>query len=234
MGRLFGAAGLQVYVCLGVIAANLQVLKVVKFTLFEHPVALGTVVFASTYLCTDILAEFYGRKEASKAVWLGFASLLVFDLLMLLTLGFRPLSQAEAPPGLSWALGVHDHLAALFLPAPALLVAGMTAYLCSQHHDVWLYQVLQRMTGGRHLWLRNNLSTMLSALLDNTIFSVLAWVVLAPEPVGVDALVFTYILGTWYLRVLVAALDTPFVYLARWLYSRQATAGGAPEGTSPC
>ena len=64
--------------------------------------------------------------------------------------------------------------------------------------------------------LRNNASTWISALIDNTVFSVLAWVVLAPEPMAWQPLIFTYILGTYVLRIAVAALDTPFVYLARW------------------
>ncbi len=223
--RLFGAAGLYVYVAVAVIGANIQVLKPVQFAVFADPVALGTVLFASTYLCTDILAEHYGRAEARRAVLLGFAAYLLWTVLMLLTLGFAPLTGTEAGAGLAWALPMHDAMATLFTPAPALFVAGMTAYLVSQFHDIWLYRLIGRVTDGRFLWLRNNASTMVSALIDNTVFSVLAWVVFAPEPIGWQPLVFTYILGTWVLRVLVAALDTPFLYLA----GRAASPPAAPR-----
>lgn len=214
--RLFGEAGLYVYIAVGVLGANLQVLKPVQFSVFADPVALGTILFASTYLATDILTEHYGRTAARRGVMLGFAAFLLWTILAVLTLGFRPLSPAEAGEGLAWALPVHEALATLFTPAPAFFVAGMAAYLTSQFHDVWLYSLLKRITGGRHLWLRNNASTWISALIDNTVFSVLAWVVLAPEPMAWQPLIFTYILGTYVLRVAVAALDTPFVYLARW------------------
>jgi hypothetical protein len=213
--RLFGPAGLYVYVAVAVIGANVQVLKPVQFAVFADPVALGTVLFASTFLCTDILAEHYGRAEARRAVLLGFSAYLLWTVLMVLTLGFAPLTAAQAGEGLAWALPVQDALGTLFLPAPALFAAGMTAYLVSQFHDIWLYRLIRRRTGGRWLWLRNNASTMVSALIDTIVFSVLAWVVFAPEPLGWQTLVFTYIVGTWVLRVAVATLDTPFIYLAR-------------------
>ena len=213
--RLFGALGLTVYVAVAVIGANIQVLKPVQFGVFADPVALGTVLFASTYLATDMLTELYGRPAARRAVLLGFGAMVLWTLIAVMTLGFRPLTPAEAGDGLAWALPVHDSMATLFTPVPALLIAGMTAYLISQYHDIWLYGLLRRLTGGRHLWLRNNASTALSGLIDNTVFSVLAWVVLAAEPIAWGTLVSTYIIGTWVLRLVVAALDTPFLYLAR-------------------
>ena len=62
--KLFGEVGLYVYSVIAIIAANIQVLKLVKFSFFSEPIALGTVLFASTFLCTDILAEYYGTKKA--------------------------------------------------------------------------------------------------------------------------------------------------------------------------
>ncbi|MEQ8966160.1 MAG: queuosine precursor transporter [Azospirillaceae bacterium] len=214
--RVFGESGLHVYIAVAVLGANLQVLKPVQFSVYADPVALGTILFASTYLATDILAEHYGRASARKGVLLGFSAFLLWTVIAVLTLGFRPLSPAEAGEGLAWALPIHDAMATLFTPVPAFFAAGMIAYLTSQYHDVWLYSLLRRLTGGRHLWLRNNASTWVSALIDNTLFSVLAWVVFAPDPIGLEPLIFTYILGTYLLRVAVAALDTPFVYLARF------------------
>lgn len=222
--RVFGHEALYVYVAVAIIGANIQVLKPVQFAAFADPVALGTILFASTFLCTDILAEHYGRAAARKAVWLGFASLLLFVLLMVLTLGFAPLTEVQAGAGMAWALPVHGNMQGLFTPTPALFAAGMLSYLISQYHDIWLYQLLSRITGKRHLWLRNNASTLVSGLIDNTIFSILAWVVFAPHPIGWHPLIFTFILGTYALRIVVAVLDTPFVYLARWI-ARPAAAG---------
>lgn len=221
MARLFGAAGLYLYIAVAVIAANVEVLKAVQFGFYDHPVAMGTVLFSSTYLATDILTEHFGRHAARKAVFLSFSAYLLFTLLMILTLGFRPMSAEQAGTDMEWALGMQDHISALFTPAPALFAAGMTAYLTSQLFDVWVYQRIRGATGDRHLWLRNNGSTMLSSLVDNVIFSVLAWVVFSPDPVGWEALFYTYILGTYGMRVVLSILDTPFMYLSRWALGRQ-------------
>jgi hypothetical protein len=210
----FGRAGLFVFVAVAVIAANLQVLKVVPFLVLPGPVAEGTVVFAATYLATDILAEHYGARAARKAVWLGFAAHLMMTVLMILALGYRPLGTEEAGEGLAWALPFHAHLSALFTPAPALFVAGMTSYLASQLIDIRLFTAIGAATGGRALWLRNTASTALSALLDSALFSSLAFVVFAEHPVPWDVLLRTYILGTWLVRVGLAVLDTPAMYLA--------------------
>lgn len=213
--RLFGETGLYVYIAVAILGANVQVLKAVKFGLYADPVALGTILFASTYLCTDILAEHYGARAARRGIAIGFASFLLFTVFMVLTLGFRPMTPQEAGESMAWALDYHGHMAALFTPAPAFFAAGMIAYLASQFHDVWLFSLLKRTTGGRFLWLRNNASTAVSALIDNTIFSVLAWVVFAETAVPWEAVVFTYILGTYWLRLVVALFDTPIIYLSR-------------------
>ncbi len=213
--RLFGAAGLYVWIAVAIIGANVQVMKPVAFSVFPDPVALGTVLFASLFLATDLLAEMEGPAAARRGVLLGFAAYLLWTVLMVLTLGFSPLDEAAAGEGLAWALDVHPAMATLFMPAPAFLVAGMAAYMVSQFHDIWLYDAIRRLTGGRRLWLRNTLSTAVSALIDTIVFSVLAWVVFAPEPLDWQTLVVTYILGTYVLRLAVAVLDTPFIYLAR-------------------
>lgn len=224
--RLFGEAGAYLYIAVAILGANVQVLKPVAFSVFADPVALGTVLFASTYLATDILREHYGVAAARRGVHLGFAAYLLWVVLMVITLGFQPLDAAAAGDGLAWALPNHDAMATLFTPAPAFFAAGMIAYLVSQHHDIWLYGLVRRLTGDRFLWLRNNASTWLSALIDNILFSVLAWVVFAATPLGWEPLVFTYILGTYWLRIAVAVLDTPFVYLARTLLK------SAPNGSA--
>lgn len=213
--KVFGTVGLQVYVVVAVIAANIQVLKAVPFSLFEYPVALGTILFASTYTATDILAECRGPRIARQTVFLGFAGFLLMTLVMILTLGFRPVDPATAGADWAWAAANHTHLTAIFTPAPALFLAGMVSYLVSQMNDIWLFSLLRKRTEGKFLWLRNNLSTAVSALIDNTLFSILAWIILAEDPLPWSVVVFTYILGTYGLRLGVALLDTPILYLAR-------------------
>lgn len=217
MHRLFGAAGVYVYIVTAILGANIQVLKAVKFSIYPAPVALGTILFSSTYLATDILTECYGPAVARRGVILGFISYLFFTGVMILTLGYAPLTPEQAGESMAWAVPYQGHLEALFLPSPGLFIAGMAAYLVSQFNDVWIFQRVRQATGGRFLWLRSNVSTAVAALIDNTVFSLLAWMVFAPQPLTFHTVLVTYILGTYWLRLVVSVLDTPFVYLAtRW------------------
>ena len=80
--KLFGYAGLYVYSALAVIIGNIQVLKTVDFFYSPEPVALGTALFASTFLCTDILSEHFGKDKAKKNVLIGFAVFLFMTIIM--------------------------------------------------------------------------------------------------------------------------------------------------------
>ncbi|HVR66812.1 MAG TPA: queuosine precursor transporter [Verrucomicrobiae bacterium] len=215
MLRLFGKHGLFAFIVVAILMANIQVLKVVKFGIYTDPVALGTVVFTASYFATDCLTEFYGRAAAGRGIMLGFASYLLATVFTLIGMGYPPLTPEQAGEGFAWALPYHEHIVALFLPAPAFLIAGMTSYLVSQFNDRWVFLLLRRFTHARQLWLRTTGSTAISALIDNTVFSLLAFKVLAPVPVPWDALIFTYILGTYLLRLVLAFLESPFMYMAR-------------------
>ncbi|MCP4923194.1 MAG: queuosine precursor transporter [bacterium] len=214
-GRLFGAVGLQVYAALCVVLANIQVLKATPISFLPDPVAMGTVVFASLFLVTDILTEVYGAVHARKAVALGFCASLVSVVIMTLTIWAPPPNPADFP--VSQFQTAHNAMEVLFTPAPRILAASLIAYVISQLNDIWIFHLLKQKTGRRFLWLRSNLSTLLSAFLDNTIFSVLAWVLLASTPLDWHTVIFTYILGTLGLRILLSFLNTFFLYGARGL-----------------
>ncbi|MEM7046324.1 MAG: queuosine precursor transporter [Pseudomonadota bacterium] len=204
--RFYGATGLIVYICVAIIAANVQVTKLVDFAVFSGPIPLGTLLFTSTFLATDILREVHGAPVARRAVWLGFLSFLCWTGLMILTLGFASVDADN-----------QQALSLIFTPTLSFFLAGMAAYLISQYFDVWFYGWLARRMRGYGLWLRNNLSTWVSSLIDNTVFSLLAWYVFTNNPVALGEIIGVYIFGTYLLRVVVAICDTPFIYLAcRW------------------
>jgi uncharacterized integral membrane protein (TIGR00697 family) len=204
--RLFGAMGLYLYNTVILLVANIQVLKLGTFWFSPEPVALGTVAFATTFLATDILTEHYGKAVARKGVWISFTGHILMTLLMLLTLGYA------SPAGDK----VHEAMMTLFSPSPRILVAGLLAYGISQFLDISLFDWIGRLTNRRWLWLRMNVSTFLSGLVDNILFSVLAWVILSPNPVSMHSLIFTYILGTYVARALVSIFSTPIIYLSYW------------------
>ena len=219
--RLFGYVGLYVYSAIAIIAANIQVLKQANFNFFSSinekiipfyepsPIALGTILFASTFLCTDILSEYYGKEKARKNVLIGFCSFFLMTILMLVTIGIQPAED-------EWVSMVQESLAILFTPMTSIFVASMIAYLISQYFDIWFFSYLKTISSNKLLWLRNNVSTALSSLIDNTIFSVFAWIILNPNPFPLSDVIMTFILGVYLLRVFIAILDTPFIYLAKY------------------
>ena len=218
---MFGEVGLHMYTVIAIIGANIQVLKVVEFPFFENPIALGTILFSTTFLTTDILTEYYGSSFARKNILIGFSSFLIMTIFMLFTMGFQPLTLLAAGEEYSWALAIQDNLTAIFLPFPTFFAASMIAYLFSQYFDVWFYEKISIITKKKFLWLRNNLSTMTSALLDNTIFSLFAWIIFNPNPLDFNTVLFTFILGTYVLRIIIAIVDTPFIYLARYFLPKK-------------
>ena len=208
--KIFGYIGLYIYSAVAVIVANIQVLKIVDFFYSPEPVALGTILFASIFLCTDILSEYFDKEKAKQNVLIGFFAFLFMTILMLLTLGFKP---AES----DW---VQESLSNIFTPMTRFFIASMVAYFISQYFDVWLYNWIKKITYNKNLWIRNNLSTIISSLVDNTVFSIFAWIILNPNPETFYNVLMIYIFGTYLLRIFIALIDTPFLYLARFFIKK--------------
>jgi len=189
---------LYVWTALGVILANIQVMKTVQ--IFGLVTAMGNVIYSSLFLVTDIINENHSKKDAQKAVWIGFFVLITTTIIMQICIQFIP----DESDFLS------EHITAIFSVLPRIAFASLTAYLISQSHDVWFFAKLKKRHKKRYLWLRNNLSTVISQLLDNTIFTLIAFVgVFSWNVIG------QIFLTSFILKVIVAACDTPFVYLAR-------------------
>lgn len=213
--RLFGANGLYLYNIVAVLASNIQVLRGAQFSMSAEPVALGTVVFATTYLCSDMLTEHYGKEAAKRGVWFCFAAQLLMTLLMIITIGHPPVPiEALGSPGTEHMPLAEQALSLLFTPSPRLLFASLLAFVISQFNDIWLFHWIGKLTQQRWLWLRTTVSSLVSALVDTIIFSLLSWVILAPQPISFSVIVFTYILGSFVMRVLVNLLSTPVMYLS--------------------
>ncbi len=201
--RLFGKLGIFVLIAISIILCNIQVTKLV--TLFGFTATLGNVLYGSLFFSTDILSEFYGKREARKGVVLGFIALLMTAVYMQLSLRFKPAPDDFAQP----------HLKVIFGFLPRIALGSILAYLASQYHDVWAFHHWKRVTHGRHLWLRNNFSTMVSQFIDSLIFCFIAFWGVYSFAVWKDILLTTY-----FLKWAVALLDTPFIYFARHLYRK--------------
>ncbi len=203
--RFTGRVGLFVWIPIATIVANLQVLKTVE--IFGLTATLGNIVYASTFLVTDILGENYGKRDARRAVGFGFVSLISLVILMNLALLFEPDTTDFAQP----------HLEALFTILPRITGASLFAYLVSQYHDVWAYQFWRnRFPGRRTIWLRNNLSTVVSQLIDSALFSFLAFLGVFELEIVIEIALTTYLF-----KLIVAVADTPLVYLASAWHSSE-------------
>jgi uncharacterized integral membrane protein (TIGR00697 family) len=195
--RFFGRPGLFVIVVASVIVANIQVTKTVM--LFGLTATLGNALYGSVFFATDLLSEVYGKREARRCVWLGFLAIGLVLLWMRFGLAFTP-----APSDMA-----HGALQQVFGFLPRIALGSLTAYVVSQHHDVFAFHFWRERTRGRHLWLRNCASTMVSQAMDTLLFCCIALWGLYDTTTWVQILVTTYVL-----KWVVALLDTPFIYLA--------------------
>ncbi len=201
--RFFGKLGLYIWIPIATILANIQVLKMVD--LLSIGVTLGNITYASSFLVTDILSENYGKKAAKKAVFIGFFSLTATVIVMNLALMFKP-NEFDF---------IQESLKNIFSLLPRIALASLIAYGISQLHDVWAYNFWKNLFPGiKFLWLRNNASTMASQLLDSVIFTFVAFWGLLPQSEFVQILITTYVV-----KLIVAAIDTPFLYLARYMFN---------------
>lgn len=224
MLRFFGKTGLLALMGLLVVCANIQVNKLTLLPGLHDPMPLGNVFIAATYLCSDTLAEYFSARSARQGIWLAFCLFIVMILCIVFTLGFTPISQQLAQHnGLADPQQLQHALLTVFSTAPALLIASLSSFLISQLTDIAIFIRIKRYTRGRWLWLRNNVSTLTAALLDNFVFNILAWRILASHPIPWHTLLVSYIFGTYLMRVIVSVLDTPFIYLAGFFIPTKTT-----------
>ena len=181
-------------------------------------VAIGVLPYPVTFICTDLISELYGEKKARDMVWMGV--LLNAWVIFLLWLGGVLPGFDLDPNGqpLIDAAGREPTLFEIRELAFGAVAASMIAYLAAQLCDVRLFHFWKRLTNRKHLWLRNNASTMVSQIVDTTAvilvthFYAAALPVNADEPIWPQLMVF--IASGYVFKLLVAALDTGPIYLA--------------------
>ena len=179
-------------------------------TLLGVRVSVGIFFVPVLFLVTDVIGEVYGRREANKFVVIALA-------LLVLTLGMTALA-IVLPANPTW--GNQEPFALIFGSTLRMTFASIVAFVISQFHDVWSFDFWKRKTGGKHLWLRNNASTIVSQLLDTTIFMFIAFYRMTPK-YSVSFIV-SLIIPYWLFKVVFALLDTPFCYaLVVWLRGKQ-------------
>ncbi|MBG9789371.1 MULTISPECIES: queuosine precursor transporter [Brevibacillus] len=198
--RFFGKVGLYAWIGFATVLANIQVVKIVE--LFGFAMTLGNTMYATIYLCSDLLNEKYGQEQAKKAVWFGFFTLITTTIIMQMALKFVPHPDE---------LAKQDALAMIFGLLPRLAIASLTSYFISQFLDVRIYTFLKKICPKRNqLWIRNNGSTLISQLVDTVIFCTIAFLGELPMNIWFHILITTYLI-----KFVVSAASTPILYIAR-------------------
>ena len=202
------------YIAVCIILANIFVTK--EITLFGLTATGGNVVYGAIFLTTDILAEHYGKRAARRAVFIGFFVSLFYVVMSQFMAAFPINPNSENP---EMAKTISEGMGAIFSFAPSIILASMTAYLVSQLHDIWAFHFIKMKTKGKLLWLRNNCSTWVSQMIDSVIFCLLAFLVFPKIMLGSEfvkelPVIIEIILSTYILKILVAVIDTPFIYLS--------------------
>lgn len=212
---LFGRAGIYCMSAIATVFANIEVLILIKAFGMEQ--TLGNVLFASTFLATDILSECESKAAANKAVSIGIFATVFFLGISRLWLFFMPSESDFIMPA----------FVEIFTQTPRIVAASLLVYAVSQFFDVWLYHKWWGFTENkfgdkkRFLWLRNNGSTLVSQLLNTALFTFLAFAGTYDFPMLLS------IFGTGYLiYVFTSLLDTPVVYLARRYKNSRFARGG--------
>lgn len=176
--------------------ANVLSAKIVSFWGMVIPAAI--VAYPLTFLMTDLIGEIWGKEQANKAVKLGFicqiASLVMIGLAILLPVAPFADNQAQFKSIMGQSFRV--------------VAASLVAYYCSQSWDVWIFHKIRSMST-KHKWIRNNVSTMTSQMIDTAIFITIAFVGVVPN-------IWTMIISQYVIKVVYAALDTiPFYLLTK-------------------
>lgn len=179
-----------------IVTANILASKIVVFATFFVPAAV--IVYASSFLLTDMISEFYGKDKAQKAIWTGFLA-----NIMLVVSVYIAIIWEGAP---FWEY--QNAFETVLQNTPRIVFASMAAYLVSQHHDVISYH-WWKTKFPEHLWLRNNASTIVSQALDTVVFITVAFYGLFP--------IVPMIIGQYTVKLIIALIDTPFIYTVKKL-----------------
>ena len=197
--KFFKKEGLFVWVSIATIIANILVCK--SIGIFNITTNLGNILFASSFLATDIMSEKYGAKESRKAIVLGVVSQVIFVIMTQIGLLYTP-----APEDLA-----QESMKGLFSINLRVSIASIVMYFVSNMADIYIFEKIKEKIPGK-LWLRNNVSTMICNSVENYLFSFLAFAGLMDITTILSIATLASVL-----EIVIAACDTPFLYLSKKL-----------------
>ena len=159
-------------------------------------VTAAVVSYAFTFLCTDIIGEIWGKEEANKTVKRGLIFQIIATIFILLAIQF---------PIAPFMANFQNVFKSVLGGSFRITLASLGAYLVAQANDVFIFHKLKEITGQKHKWIRNNVSTICSQFIDTAIFITIAFYGRVPN-------LFVVIYSQFLVKVVLALLDTPFFY----------------------
>ena len=199
MEKMFKKEGLYVWISIATITANILVCK--SIDILGLTASLGNVMFASIFLATDILSEKYDVKDSRKAVMLAIVSQIIFILATTLAVSYIP-SETDLS---------HESMKTLFSINARVSISSIVMFGASNMLDIYLFEKLKKKFP-KQLWLRNNVSTIISNCLENYFFVFFAFVGIYDYSTNLSIATTTSIL-----EIIIAICDTPFMYIAKKL-----------------
>lgn len=196
--KLFGKYGLISWIAIASIMANIITAK--TSNILGLDAAQGTVLFASTFLATDILCEAYGKKEAKIGVLIGLGASATLICSTQIALLYVPVDYDMA----------HSPMTALFALNLRITASSMFMYIIANLADITLFEKLKKATKGKYLWVRNNVATIVCNCLENFGFIFLAFIGIYDVRTCFEIAVATSII-----EIVAAVCDTPFLYLSK-------------------
>lgn len=199
MEKVFKKEGLYVWISIATIMANIFVCK--SIDILGLTASLGNVMFASIFLATDILSEKYDVKDSRKAVILAIVSQMIFIMATTLTVSYIP-SETDLS---------NESMKTLFSINARVSISSIVMFGVSNMLDIYLFEKLKRKFP-KQLWLRNNVSTIISNCLENYFFVFFAFVGIYDYNTILSIATTTSIL-----EIIIAICDTPFMYISKKL-----------------
>lgn len=219
--KIFGKSGLQTYICVAFIACNIQVMKGSFFFFLKDPIPLGTLTYGTISIGIAIISEFFGFKEAKKTIFLGFFANIIFNIIIFITLAYRPINPEILSDDLKFLGENHEKMMSIFFIMPSILVSSLAAYVLSEWITAFLQSFFKRISNSRFLIFRTYFANTIGAFIDLLIMNYLAWLVLNPNPIDPRQIFISYILAAYPFRLFSGLLSIPVMFFAKILMKKK-------------
>lgn len=204
INKFLNKEGLIAWIAIASILANVMTAK--TSDLFGISYTLGTILFASTFLATDMITERFGKEDAKKGVIIGMVGTLSFIVASQICLWYKPTDFDYANPSMQTLFSLNLRIS----------ISSVIMYFIANMVDVYIYDALKRKMNNKHMWLRNNVATIICNTLENFFFMFGAFFGIYDNKT-----ILMMAITTSLVEIVVGLCDTPFLYLSTKLTKKE-------------